>query len=1054
MDTEEKLLKLVSYLTSVRKLTQKNEKIWSQELKRISNKMSTGGYIPSSIQALVDESYVDKDMTNVEEWENTAQNILYPLEHNDEQKEIARKLAEGFGVVVEGPTGTGKTHSIINLICHLLAHNKRILVTSERAKPLRILLDRIPKEIRPLCASVIQGDTDCIKDLDTSIDKVTERLDTDLENLDKDIKNTVRSLMECKSKHQLLNQDLEQAMAIWDKEIQYCGKKYKLLGVKVWLEENESQYSWIEDNINYNEKPLLTDAKFSRLVYLISTISKEEIYQFNEMGPILYNIPPCDELVAKIQRIMDIRRNYIGYKKAVKNWCISYNSDYDYDYIIRLLESTQRFLEDIKDSWIQNILECTKKGETVKTVLQQTILKTNYYIKKIGSIAKEISGHSVEIPKDMDVNVLVDEFNVIYNQYEQKGRVGKLFKLFHRQCQDILDKCRVDGKKIESKEQAKIAKLYIEQRSIEESLRNLWNNSMSEYGAEKIEGINLNVLANLEDDINKIDVIINWDKKIKERIMDSMKKIVFLTEVDWYNIDTYSQLQYGVLSIRYISEYENLKSYIGNIEKLISNVEGFEEIVDALHKMDILLLRQSYKKIHRLKEIAPNIRELEYLLEKVNKRCPKLVQRLLNEEDRLNMLTKYKNFSIAWSWRQLSNLLEEELEKFQVENIKKKISLEEKKEACLVRSLVEKKAWFNTLSKIGESEKRSLYAWKEAVRRIENSSGKAKSNYIKLAKKEIDNFKNFMSVWVMPINKVVENFNLSEEPFDVVIIEDGNESNIFAISALIRAKKAVIVGDHRQMNRESSENSRKEVQQLIDKYLNGIPHSEWFDIWTSIHSTAFRVFPSRVVLRRNFRSLPEIVGFSNKVYYSDQVLSPINFFKNELLGGAVKTVKVEGERDKIKNINIKEAESLVDKIEECCKDPKYNGMTMGVISLLGDAQSELIKNLIEQRISEKEIISRKIICGSPYLFQGDERDVIFLSMVIANNVKFAALTKEGDVRRFSLAASRARKQMWLFHSVDLEDLKQDCIRAKLLKYCMKFNQKEDKLIKNNVYKIA
>lgn len=1055
MDAREKLLRVVSYLISIRELNPKAGKAWSKELEQIATKIDHGGYMPPSIQALVDESYVDEDKVNVEEWENTAQNILYPLSYSNEQREIARRLAESFGVVVEGPPGTGKSHSIANLICHLLAHGKRILVTSENDKPLRVLLNKIPEPIRPLCASITKSDIEALKELDNSINKIVESLDINLESLDMHIKSISESLEECRRKQQLLQQNLKEAGTTGDKEIKYCGKKYKLSSVKVWLEENEKQYSWIEDDIKPTQKPLITDAKFSRLVYLISNISKDEISQFDAMGGLLYNIPPCDELIAKIQRMMDIRKSYRGYQKAVKDWCISYNSDYDYDYIMKLLENAQRFLEDIKETWLQNILEGTRKGETAKLVLQQTILKSNYYIKKIGSIVKEISGHNIQIPKGMDIYLLANDFDIIYKQYEQKGKVSRLFRIFHSQCQSILEKCLVDGKAVETKEQAKIAKLYIEQCSIEESLKKLWNNSMIEYGAQEVGSINLNTLTDLEDYINKIDVIINWDKRIKERIIDSMRKIVFLNEIDWYSVETYSNLQYGVLSIKYISEYENLKSYINNIEKLISNIGGFEEIVIALHKMDILSLRQSYKKVHRLKEIAPNIRELEYLLEKVNKDCPKLVQRLINERDKLNMLIKYKNFSIAWSWRQLHNVLNEEIGEFQIENIKKEIELEEEKEVYLVKSLVKKGAWFNTISKIGESEKRSLYAWKEAVRRIEKSSGKNKSSYMKLAKKEMKNFKDAIPVWIMPISKVIENFNLSEKPFDVVIIDEGSESNIFAISALIRAKKAVIVGDDKQVNHEASESSRREVQNLIDKHLNGIPHSEWFDMWTSIHSTALRVFPARVMLRENFRSVPEIIGFSNKLYYSNQIVPITNLFNNGVLEGAVKTVKVEGERDKVRTINIKEAESLVDKISECCNDPKYKGMTMGVISLLGDAQSEIIESLIKQRLEEKEISSRKLICGNPNSFQGDERDIIFLSMVIANNVKFAALTREGDIRRFALAASRARKQMWLFHSVELQDLKADCVRANLLRYCMSFNEESNKNINlKNIYKIA
>ncbi len=59
---------------------------------------------------------------------------------------------------------------------------------------------------------------------------------------------------------------------------------------------------------------------------------------------------------------------------------------------------------------------------------------------------------------------------------------------------------------------------------------------------------------------------------------------------------------------------------------------------------------------------------------------------------------------------------------------------------------------------------------------------------------------------------------------------------------------------------------------------------------------------------------------------------------------------------------------------------------------------------------------------------------MFLSMVAAPNVRIGALTKEADKRRFNVAASRARDQVWLFHSVQLPELSSSCLRHALLNY--------------------
>ena len=60
---------------------------------------------------------------------------------------------------------------------------------------------------------------------------------------------------------------------------------------------------------------------------------------------------------------------------------------------------------------------------------------------------------------------------------------------------------------------------------------------------------------------------------------------------------------------------------------------------------------------------------------------------------------------------------------------------------------------------------------------------------------------------------------------------------------------------------------------------------------------------------------------------------------------------------------------------------------MGVISLQGDAQARLIESMLMEELDASEIGERRIICGDAYSFQGDERDVMFLSLVAAPNVR-------------------------------------------------------------------
>jgi very-short-patch-repair endonuclease len=199
--------------------------------------------------------------------------------------------------------------------------------------------------------------------------------------------------------------------------------------------------------------------------------------------------------------------------------------------------------------------------------------------------------------------------------------------------------------------------------------------------------------------------------------------------------------------------------------------------------------------------------------------------------------------------------------------------------------------------------------------------------------------------------------------------------------------------------------------------------------------------------------MPEIIQYSNKLCYASEPLIPLRQFGADRLSPVIATRYVEdgylkgnpapqkpgkSRRPSYQNVNPPEAQALVDQIIECCKNPDYDGKSMGVITLVGRLQARYIEDLLLKELGPEEMVKRQIVCGDAYAFQGDERDVMFLSMVTAVSEKrsIGALSDESAKRRFNVAASRAKDQMWLFHSVMTTDLSTKCLRRDLLEYCL------------------
>src|SRR5262249_34366653 len=153
-----------------------------------------------------------------------------------------------------------------------------------------------------------------------------------------------------------------------------------------------------------------------------------------------------------------------------------------------------------------------------------------------------------------------------------------------------------------------------------------------------------------------------------------------------------------------------------------------------------------------------------------------------------------------------------------------------------------------------------------------------------------------------------------------------------------------------------------------------------YDEQTSIYDLARQSFGETIRLVEHFRSVPEIIQFSNQLSY-DGAIRPLRDASAVALKPHVIAHRVAGALSQGKE-NAEEAEQTAALVIAATRQPEYAGKTFGVISLVGEEQAYRIELLLRRHLSEEAFtLKHNIMCGNAAQFQGDERDVMFLSMV-------------------------------------------------------------------------
>jgi very-short-patch-repair endonuclease len=398
---------------------------------------------------------------------------------------------------------------------------------------------------------------------------------------------------------------------------------------------------------------------------------------------------------------------------------------------------------------------------------------------------------------------------------------------------------------------------------------------------------------------------------------------------------------------------------------------------------------------------------------------------------------RFASLPQAWAWRQAQTFLDTHLQPGREERLASDLARVEARLESVVKELVCDQAAERCLARMTTRHKQALATYAQATANAGQATtayGRRHLNHARSAMKEAQ---GAVPAWIMPLRQVAETIAPEPDSFDVVIVDEASQVGLDGLLLLWLAPRIIVVGDDRQCAPFYNGSKHERITQIFDERLTElIPwQREGFDPKSNLYELLSSRFSDVVRLAEHFRCMPEIIKWSSTQFYPDNELVPLRQHGADRLP-PLRTVHVsqghcQGRRDRL--TNRPEAEALVEQLHQLIQDPVYAKRSIGVIVLRHGAQTRLIQDLIDVRIDNAFSERHNIKVGTPEQFQGDQRDVILLSLVI-DGENTRAVTGRGDQRRFNVAASRARDQMWLFHSVTADQLSSKDLRHSLLTY--------------------
>lgn len=991
-----------------------------------------------------------------------ATDILFSKPANAEQYEIAARLSQADSVLVQGPPGTGKTHTIANLLGHLLAQGKTVLVTAHTTKALRVLRDKLDNCLQPLCLSVLEEDADGQKQLSSAATEICSRLSgTNSAKLRREaaqLRNERRSMQESLA---MLRRQLRDARFSEVDEIVFSGEGIRPKEAAKRVRAEQHVHGWIPG-------PLETGA--------LCPLTAEEVRQLYKTNAQLAvtdenSLETAQPNVTRLVKPTDFRQlaterttaREIAERNRPELWDSSTMESCSAAQLWELhgrVQAASAVLGEERQ-WLREVLFAGWTGGDLRNAWIDLLEAVRSIGDDAATAQRAILQYGPELPEESVPREAAALLGEIIGHLESGRALGLVTKLRHPAWHKLIDACRVEDRTPSSLDHFRALLTHADVQEKRERFLARWARTVESQGGPSLSSEGQYPERSAQGYAAEILKRLDWRERDWEPLVQELRAAGFRWE-RWIDAHPPIPGDHGELSrlraacqalpgiveaqagIRMAVELSNSLSEQRNYLAGYPHSDAAAILIDAQRIWNVEHYEEAYRELVRLDGLRAAYDCRQMLLAKLRERAPGWADAVSSRDDRHGASQAPGDPLPAWQWRQWLQELERR-SAVSIPDLQERIHELERQLMQVAAQIIEKDTWAAQRERTTLDTQQSLMGFVGTIEKIGKGTGTQAPYLREQARQKFISAKNAVPIWVMTLSRVYDSFDAREAKFDVVIIDESSQSDVSALAALYLGKEQIVVGDEQQNTPPAVGQLLEEVKKLVATNLIGIRNSDFYDGKTSIYTLWKTAFKEAVGLREHFRSVPQIIQFSNCLSY-DGTIRPLRESRSSSVQPALVSHRVEGFRMAKRKLNLVEAEEITSLLVACIEDEAFSQneagrpTSFGVISLVGDDQAFLIEKQLRNRLSPDILAKHRILCGNSGQFQGDERDIVFLSMVDSppadGQLRLLGDGAENRNRKsYNVAVSRARNQLWVVHSVDPSaHLKSGDLRRRLIEH--------------------
>jgi very-short-patch-repair endonuclease len=975
-----------------------------------------------------------------------ASTYFFPLAYNDDQIEIVMRLDQPdvCGVVVQGPPGTGKSHTIANIVAHYMATGRRVLVSAREAEALSAIRDKLPGTLRDLAISVIHSDREGSRGLEQAVDILA----TQVKQIDIAAYETRRLEFEeslSRTRANLAETDARIA-AYADLNltaVSFRGEQLMPMELAARVEAERAEHAWFRDRPTHpariGDQDIADAARIRADLGADLTYTSASLPDHSALPDVASLMAAHAAIAADRQADAQAAAGYLPY--------VSFGRQAGAEEARALhiwLSEIAAWSDELPegDPWLAELYGLILGAKAVHDMVRQGIVTLCREWAELCIEGRAFVLRGIELGR---VAVSDPPFDAALEALATGKKPFGILSFAKSTLKQQIDAVQLDGSPPVDAAGWSVIRAYRAWRRRAHAFTGRWSSAARAVGLRELVG----EWEQVEGDIIRLGSFV-------ERVHGFHAEATKQTDV------MMALFPHGVDAVRVIAHREMdtairaLTAALGkagsaearDVRCRIEELGGVAltpfhtaaaDIARALGEQDVapLEIAEGWQAIlgeaARLEVLGPKRQRLEEIARAVaSSGAPAWATALLTEiPDRADIWTP-KGWKASWEWAVAEAHVSRLADRGALAVLSEQRLLLEQRQRELLGKIVEIRTFIGLKQGISAPIASALTKFAMKVRQLGAGTGKSAERHRRAIRDATLEAAAAVPCWILPEWRVAEQLPSELGMFDLVIIDEASQSDITALPTLMRGRKLLVVGDDKQVSPSAVGMEDRTVVQLRETFLRGMDLAHYLEPTTSLYDLASMQFPGEVImLREHFRCVEPIISFSSRFY--PKALIPLRVpTASERLDPPLVDIYLPGGR-KVRDINAAEAVAIVEEIARLAAMPEFTKRSFGVISLIGDKQAKYIHDRLVKDVGTEVMARHRIMCGNASTFQGQERDVIFLSMVACESTARSQTARLLE-QRYNVAMSRARDRMYLVRSVASSMLSAKDLKAAVIEH--------------------